>query len=177
MPPTLLYTRPEPEKRGIGVWPPTRRTAAILVPVSGAHPLLAGFRVVTTIPLLWGDEDAFGHVNNVVYLRWCETSRVEYLRRIGLWVQLPPNGIGPILASIKCDYKAPLTYPDTVHIGARITGIGNSSFQMEHCVVSERLRCVAAMVDSTLVLLDYKSRKSAPVPAETRQVIREMESS
>jgi acyl-CoA thioester hydrolase len=34
--------------------------------------LLAGFPVVITVPVQWGDQDAFGHVNNTVYFRWME---------------------------------------------------------------------------------------------------------
>jgi acyl-CoA thioester hydrolase len=143
--------------------------------MSHRHESLAGFPVVVTIPLLWGDQDAFGHINNVRYLRWCETARVEYLIRVGVWIPLPPRGVGPILASIKCDYKRPLNYPGTIHVGARIMRIGNSSMQMEHCIVSEELGVVAATADSTLVLLDYSSNKTVPVPAETRRIIGELE--
>jgi acyl-CoA thioester hydrolase len=143
--------------------------------VKPVHPLLAGYPVVTTIPLLWGDEDAFGHVNNLIYLRWCETARVEYMLRTGMWVDLPPSGAGPILASVKCDYKAQLTYPDTVDVGTRIGAIKNSSFQMEHIVVSRNLGGVAAAVDSTLVWFDYGSGKSVTVPQEIRRVIAELQ--
>jgi acyl-CoA thioester hydrolase len=144
-------------------------------PMDHRHESLSGFPVVITIPVLWGDQDAFGHVNNLVYLRWCETARVEYLDRVGLWVPLPPEGVGPILASIRCDYKRPLNYPGTVHVGARVTRIGNSSFQMEHCIVSHDLGAVAAAVDSTLVLLDYRRNQTVPVSAETRKRIGDME--
>src|SRR5665647_207391 len=119
------------------------------------HEALIDFPVLVTLPVLWGDHDAFGHVNNLVYLRWCETARVEYLMRIGLWPSLPPAGIGPILASISCDYKRPLTFPDTAYIGTKVTRIGKSSFQMRHLVVSKALDTVAAEIDSTLVVLDY----------------------
>jgi len=136
---------------------------------------LAGFPVVVAIPLLWGDEDSFGHVNNVIYFRWCETARVEYLHRVRRWPDKPPKGVGPILASIKCDYKRPLNYPDTVHVGARVIRIGKSGIQMEHCVVSQKLGVVAAMVDSTVVLLDYGSNKTVAVPAEMRKLIGELE--
>ena len=37
----------------------------------------------TEISLQWGDMDAFNHVNNVIYIRWCETSRIELFRKIG----------------------------------------------------------------------------------------------
>jgi len=49
---------------------------------------------VIELPVLWGDQDAFGHVNNLRYMGWAETARVEYLRRIGLWVPLPPPASG-----------------------------------------------------------------------------------
>ena len=63
------------------------------------HELLTGYPVVTTIPVLWGDQDAFGHVNNLAYLRWAETARVEYLLRVAMFPSLPPSGIAPILGS------------------------------------------------------------------------------
>jgi acyl-CoA thioester hydrolase len=143
--------------------------------VKHRHEALAGFPVVVEIPLLWGNQDAFGHINNVVYLRWCETARVEYLQRIGMWVPLPPHGVGPILASVKCDYKRPLNYPDTVWVGARVTRIGNSSIRMEHCIVSKAFDAVAAIADSTIVLLDYGTNKTVPVPAEMRRIVAELE--
>ncbi|MGA3259139.1 MAG: thioesterase family protein [Bryobacteraceae bacterium] len=139
------------------------------------HEALAGFPVVTTFPVLWGDQDPFGHVNNLVYLRWCESVRVEYLERVGMWVPLPPQGVGPILASIHCDYKLPLNYPDTVHVGARVTRIGNSSVRMEHLIVSHKRDELAAAVDSTLVMLDYASGRSSSVSVEIRAKIAEIE--
>jgi acyl-CoA thioester hydrolase len=143
--------------------------------VNDVRALLADYPVVTTIPLLWGDEDAFGHVNNLIYLRWCESARVDYMRRAGIWVELPPAGTGPILASVKCDYKMQLTYPDTVGVGSRIGAIRNSSFRMEHIVVSHNLGGVAAVVDSTLVWFDYGSRRSVTVPEQIRRVIADLE--
>jgi len=139
------------------------------------HEALAGFPVVVTLPLLWGDMDALGHVNNTVYLRWCETARVDYLMRVGLWQMLSAERVGPIMASVSCDYEQPLNYPDTVHVGARVTRIGNSSFRMEHRIVSHALGVVAATGDSTLVVLDYNQKKPVPVPAHIRKAIERLE--
>ena len=139
------------------------------------HPLLEGFPVVVTVPVLWGDEDSFRHINNTVYLRWAETARVEYLMRIGLWETKPGEGIGPIVAAISCDYRHPLNYPDEVRIGAHVTSIGNSSFKMAHRIVSVRHGLMAAEVQSALVVLDYARRKPVPVPDRVRQAIQELE--
>ena len=40
--------------------------------------------VTIELPVQWGDMDSFGHVNNVVYLRWFESARIAYGNRIGL---------------------------------------------------------------------------------------------
>lgn len=137
--------------------------------------MVEGFPIVIEIPLLWGDHDEFGHVNNVVYLKWCETGRVTYMRRVGMWPKLPPEKEGPILASITCDYRIPITYPDTVRVGTRVSRIGRSSMRMEHVVFSENANAVAAEVISTLVMLDYSLGRSTPVTTEQRRIIEQLE--
>ena len=137
--------------------------------------LLDEFPVVVTIPILWGDEDSFGHVNNIIYLRWAETARVEYLMRIGLWSMIRGEGIGPIVAALSCDYRRPLEYPDEVRVGAHVTSIGNTSFKMAHRIVSVRHGVVAAEVQSALVVLDYKVKKPLRVPDQVRKAIQEIE--
>src|ERR1043165_9714511 len=97
-----------------------------------SHEALAGFPVVISVVLQWGDQDAFGHVNNTVYLRWFESSRIAYGNLAGLELTAGGHQIGPILARLSCNYRRQLTFPDRVHVGARITRIGNSSLDMEH---------------------------------------------
>ena len=88
---------------------------------------LSGFPAIATLPVQWGDQDLFEHVNNTVYFRWIETSRVEYWHKSGLHELMEPLGLGPILASVKCDYKKQLRYPDEVQIGTCVQKMGNSS--------------------------------------------------
>jgi acyl-CoA thioester hydrolase len=137
--------------------------------------LREGFHAWIALPIQWGDQDAFGHVNNTVYLRWCESSRIDYGQRVGLSQTGMGQDIGPILAAISCNYRRQLTYPDTVHIGARITKIGNSSLKMEHRIVSQLLGAVAADGDSTLVAFDYAAQRPVPVPAAIRAAIEQLE--
>ena len=120
--------------------------------------------VQTTIPIQWGEMDAFNHVNNVVYIRWCETARIELFRKIwgdrGINMKeiLEGNGVGPILANFNVNYKIPISYPDNVIIQTRVAKIGNSSFNVEHQVFTEKMgNSVVAEASSVVVMLNYKT--------------------
>ena len=143
--------------------------------IQNASELLNDYPIILTLPILWGDQDAFGHVNNVVYFRWCESARVAYLNDTGLQALMSQANLGPILASIKCDYLRQLNYPDTVRIGARVTRIGNKSVSMEHAIFSDSLQGIVAKSDSVVVLFDYGQQKSCAIPADVRDKIAAVE--
>ena len=126
-------------------------------------------------PCKWGDQDAFSHVNNTVYFRWFESGRIAYFERLGLAHTLSDGGLGPILAAINCNFRRPIGYPDTVHIGTRITKVGNSSLTIAQTVFSERLLTIAAEGDSVMVLFNYRAQKSIRVPDDLRSKIATVE--
>ena len=137
--------------------------------------LLDGFPIYLTLPVQWGDQDAFGHVNNTVYLRWFESARIAYSHRVGFEQLDATQTVAPILAAISCNYRKQIRFPDTVHIGARITKIGRTSMTMEHRVVSGQLRGIAAEGDSVVVTYDYVEKKPIPVPIALREAIAKLE--
>ena len=137
--------------------------------------LLAEFPVVIVQPVQWGEQDPLGHVNHVTYFRWYETARIAYFRKIGLMDMHKHERIGPILASVTNDYRRQITYPDTVHVGVRITRIGRSSLGMEHKIVSQDDLHVSAEGSSTMVVFDYQTNKAHAVPARIRHAIEELE--
>jgi acyl-CoA thioester hydrolase len=143
--------------------------------VEHPHEALREFPVVISLSVEWGDQDSFAHVNNTVYLKWCETARVVYLGKTGMWDMIKNDGVGPILASIRCDYRQPVTFPDTVQVGARVSKIGKSSFRMEHLIVSVAQNAVVAESDSTLVFIEYERGKSLPLPPHLRQAMEQLE--
>ena len=126
--------------------------------------LLAEFPVILTLAVQWGDQDAMQHVNNVVYFRWCESARIAYFGKIGLADRRIGQHVGPILASIKCDFRRQLNFPDTIRIGARIARIGRTSLTMTHRVESQSQRAIVAEAESTMVVFDYATSKPHPVP-------------
>ncbi len=128
---------------------------------------LRGFPIVVIENVAWGDRDAFGHVNNTVYLRWFEDARVAYLDSIG-FLYGPMNVVGPVLHSVLCRFRRPLGYPDTLRVGARVTEITDERMTMEHRVVSEKLGEVAAEGASVIVAYDYTKHIKVPLPTYLR---------
>ena len=57
------------------------------------------YPVQLEIPVAWGDMDAFGHVNNTVYLRWFESARIAFFERISIRASRPEK-VGPILRNM-----------------------------------------------------------------------------
>ena len=136
---------------------------------------LARFHIVIVLPVQWGDQDALGHVNNAVYFRWFESARIAYFAGVGLDTGAAVTGFGPILAHISCDFCRKVTYPDTVHIGCRVAGIGRSSIQMEYAAYSESQDLIAAEAKSTIVYFDFSANRPQLVPDNMRAAIEEME--
>ena len=136
---------------------------------------LSQYPVVVTLPLQWGDQDAFGHVNNTVPIRWFESARIAYLEQSDTSHMMQAGGIGPILAAVTCNYRRQLHYPDRVSIGARVTRLGRSSMIMEHAVYSEKLNAIAADGTSTVVVFDYAANRPTRIPDEIRKGFESLE--
>ncbi len=144
-------------------------------PTAAAEALLADFPVVVQLPLHWGEMDAFGHLNNVVYFRYFETARIHYFERCGFMATYEQDRVGAILHSTSCRFRRPLHFPDTVLAGARVTDLGEDRFTMGYRVVSVAEEVVAAEGTALIVSFDYRARSKAPVPHVVRQSILKME--
>ena len=143
---------------------------------SKAKPVeLQDFPVVIALPVQWGDQDSFGHVNNTLPFRWFESARIAYLEQSDLGHLMNTSGIGPILAAIGCNYRRQLHYPDTVHVGARVASIGRTSMVMAHAGFSEQLGMIAVDGTSTVVMFDYSTNKPRRMPEELRSIFERIE--
>ncbi|MBI1903802.1 MAG: acyl-CoA thioesterase [Planctomycetia bacterium] len=138
-------------------------------------PLPGDFRsaypVLLRLPVQWGDQDSFQHVNNTAYFRWFESARIAYMLRLGLASDADGKKLGLILASIQCNFLRPVHFPDTIVASARISRIGRSSMTMDHAAFSQARGEMVAEGTSTVVAFDYSTQSPVPVPAEIRQAI------
>ncbi len=135
---------------------------------ANAAELLADYPVVIEVPVWWGDQDAFGHVNNTVFFRWFESARIAYTGQLGLAELYRTRRIGPILAAVGCNFRRQVKYPDTVHVGARIDRIGRTSLTMAHAVASQAHAAIAGDGTSTIVVFDYDANAPHPIPDDLR---------
>ena len=138
---------------------------------------LDGFPVVIDIPVAWGEMDALRHVNNIVYFRYFESARIAYFEKLRFWEFMNQTGVGPILASIQCKFKIPLTYPDTVSVGTRIPSIEPDRFVMEYRAVSHKSQAIAAEGEGVVVSYNYRESKKTPLSEEMKQRILTLEGS
>lgn len=130
--------------------------------------LLDGFPTRISLPVQWGDMDAYSHVNNTVFFRWFESARIAYLEQCGLTESRELEGIGAILHSTSCRFRLPVLFPDTVHVGARVTEVGEDRFTMEYRVVSVRHGGVAAEGQGIIVAYDYNANRKTAIPESVR---------
>lgn len=138
--------------------------------------LLKQCSVIMEIPVAWGEMDSLGHVNNTVYFRYFESVRMAYFQEMNLWNYMEETGVGPILATTKCKFRIPLTYPDMVSVGTRVSKVEEDRFTMEYVVVSHQYRKVAAEGEGVIVSYDYRDKKKSPLPDELKRRIHRLES-
>ncbi|KAL9085940.1 MAG: hypothetical protein Q9159_004440 [Coniocarpon cinnabarinum] len=113
-----------------------------------------------------------GHVNNVVYNRWAESARVNWVQNYARsldsangsqWRNLAtPTGKGMILRSIRTDFKFPMKYPDRVSVFHKLASsaeASSESFVLDVMILSEKERRISARLTEDIVLYDYQAAK------------------
>jgi len=130
---------------------------------------LQDFNIVEEIPVRWGDMDARGHVNNTVYFRLFESSRIALFHSLNVYEEMEASGDAPILVYTHCNFKAPITYPDTIYVGAKITNIEDSKVRITHSMVSKNLNREIAEGEALVVWYNYRNQKKAIISEKLRK--------
>lgn len=121
----------------------------------------------TTITIRWGDMDAYGHVNNTVYFRYFEQTRVEWLERMGSRVSVE-EPVGPVIINASCTFLAPVNYPATVVIKMYAGDPGRSSVMTWYELFVDGDERLYAEGAAKTVWMDMRTGKSAPIPDVVR---------
>jgi acyl-CoA thioester hydrolase len=127
--------------------------------------------------IIWGDMDAYHHVNNTVYFRYFEDARVAFFQKAGVHDHMAIHNVGPILANTECNFRRPLTYPDRIHIGTRIELLAEKKFKMSYRIDSEQQQCIVAEGTALVVYYDYLKQTSCNIPELIRDALKALETS
>jgi acyl-CoA thioester hydrolase len=118
----------------------------------------------------WMDNDAYGHVNNVVYFSFFDTVVNTYLIGSGA-LDIQQGDLIGLVVDVGCQYLSPLTYPETVTAGLRVAHVGRSSVRYEIALFAEGSDTAAAQGHFVHVYVDRKSRRPVELPTALRQVL------
>ena len=130
-------------------------------------PNIANFKYSTPIHIRFSDMDAFGHVNNAVYLTYFEIARGDYWRNIIEWDW---NEHGIILGRSEINYLKPIFPNDEIACYVRTTRIGNSSFDVMHVLVkiTPAGEEICTTGKTVCISYDYSANKSISIPKAER---------
>lgn len=131
------------------------------------RPTREQFHVFQPITLRWADNDAYGHVNNVVYYAWFDTCVNQYMISNGCLDIQNSDVIGYVVKS-NCDYFEGVAYPDTIETGLRVNRLGSSSVEYGIGIFKAGQDEAIAYGGFTHVFVDRATEKSTPIPEPTR---------
>ena len=122
----------------------------------------------------WSEMDLFGHVNNVMYFKYIQASRVNYWEISGLVKAFDEGKIGPILANTTCRFIRPLHYPGKITIQAEIEFMKNTSFGIHHQILNEANE-IAAEAHDVIVYFDFNKNEKTELPIAFRESVTKLE--
>jgi acyl-CoA thioester hydrolase len=120
------------------------------------------------IRIQWRDMDAYGHVNNAVYLNYLEEARDAFVQKV-----LGPvtNTWDFVLARVAIDYRMELTQDDgEVLVSCRLDSIGRASLNTRE-QVAKLDGTVSAEALSVVVARDRSTGTSRPLTDEERAAL------
>ena len=128
------------------------------------------FKVWRTHSTRWADNDAYGHVNNVVYYEWFDSAVNAWLVSEGLLDIVAGDPIA-LVVETRCTYWEPLAFPADVEVGLAIEHLGTSSMRYRIGIFAEGENDAAAEGHFVHVMVDRTSRRSVPIPEQWRAAL------
>lgn len=125
------------------------------------------FHEITT---RWMDNDAYGHVNNVVYYSWFDTVVNQFLIANGV-LDIEHGPVIGLVVETQCNYFASVAFPERVTAGLCVAQLGNSSVRYEVSIFRQGEETASAQGHFIHVYVDRMSRKPAAIPEHMRDLL------
>ena len=133
------------------------------------------YKVWRTFSTRWADNDAYGHVNNVVYYQWFDSAVNAWLIERGL-IDVAAGDPIAIVVETGCAFAESLAFPDDVEVGLAIDHVGTSSMRYRIGVFAPGASKAAAEGHFVHVLVDRQSRRPVPIPDQWRAALESIRS-
>jgi acyl-CoA thioester hydrolase len=127
----------------------------------------AAFRPITT---RWMDNDVYGHVNNVVYYSFFDTAVNGLLMEAGV-LDIHRGEVIGLVVETRCNYFAPIAFPQAVTAGVRVAQLGRSSVRYEIGLFAGDAPESAAAGHFIHVYVDRVTRRPVPLPEPLKAVL------
>src|SRR5450755_3848388 len=138
--------------------------------IEAVHAFRADYPHFLAIPTRWMDNDTYGHVNNVAYYSYFDTAVNEHLiREGGLDIRAGP-AIG-LVVETRCLFHRPLSFPQIIDAGLRVTKLGNSSVTYDIGLFERGAEAPAATGYFVHVWVERSTRRPTPMPAAIRAAL------
>ncbi len=131
------------------------------------------YRYAYRIHTRWMDNDAYNHVNNVIYYSWFDSAVNSFLIEHGLLDVEHGQIIGLVVES-GCRYGRPISFPEPVTAMLRVGHLGTSSIRYEIGLFTDNQVDAAAEGHFTHVYVDRTSRRPVPLPQDWRDALGEL---
>jgi acyl-CoA thioester hydrolase len=128
------------------------------------------YKTFRTISTRWMDNDAYGHVNNVVYYSWFDTVVNAHLIEQGALDIHHGETIG-LVVETQCNYFSSIQFPQTVEAGLRVAHMGKSSVRYEVGLFVQGEPLTAARGHFIHVYVDRNTRRPATLPDTLKSVL------
>jgi acyl-CoA thioester hydrolase len=128
------------------------------------------YRHFQAISTRWMDNDAYGHVNNVVYYSYFDTVVNQYLMEKEV-LEIGSSLVIGLVVETACQYFSPIAFPDTVHAGLRVGKLGRSSVRYEVGIFRNDEALASAQGHFVHVYVDRASQRPVPLPPALRAAL------
>ncbi len=129
------------------------------------------FKLTLTLRIDWSEMDTYMHVNNVNFMKYMQSARVQFWDVTGLAKLYEETKKGPMLVSTKCDFKHPLFFPGNVTIKTKVEFIKNSSFGLYHQLYNDE-GVLCAEGHDVAVCFDFNIDKTFKITDELREIMK-----
>ena len=128
------------------------------------------FPTFVEMPTRWMDNDAYGHMNNIVHYSLIDTAVTDWQRHHGFFSD-EHKCLEFMVVESGCRYFSEAAYPDRIAVGLRITKIGNTSWIYQAGLFREEDELCFALGSFAQVLVDFNSRRPMPIPKKMRTAL------